>query len=84
MADSRSLNLMRLGLSFSVFLDATVVRLLLVPATMELLGDRNWLIPKWLDQLLPQIHVERVQMDDGTKQDSLVDAIADGVTDEKD
>jgi len=29
-----------------------------VPATMELLGDRNWWIPKWLDRVLPRIHVE--------------------------
>jgi RND superfamily putative drug exporter len=41
-----------------VFLDATVVRMLLVPATMELLGDRNWWLPRWLDRLLPKIDVE--------------------------
>jgi RND superfamily putative drug exporter len=35
-----------------------LVRLVLVPATMELLGDRNWWIPKWLDRILPRIHVE--------------------------
>jgi len=39
-------------------LDATIVRLLLVPATMELLGDRNWWIPRWLDRILPKINVE--------------------------
>jgi RND superfamily putative drug exporter len=38
--------------------DATVVRMVLVPATMELLGDRNWWIPKWLDRVLPHINVE--------------------------
>jgi RND superfamily putative drug exporter len=42
----------------AVLLDATVVRLLLVPATMELLGDRNWWLPRWLDRLLPHIDVE--------------------------
>jgi RND superfamily putative drug exporter len=41
-----------------VLLDATIVRMLLVPATMELLGDRNWWIPKWLDRILPKIDVE--------------------------
>jgi RND superfamily putative drug exporter len=41
-----------------VFLDATVVRMVLVPATMELLGDRNWWLPKWLDRILLTIHVE--------------------------
>jgi putative drug exporter of the RND superfamily len=40
----------RLGLAVAVFLDATVVRMLLVPATMELLGDRNWWLPRWLDR----------------------------------
>ena len=41
-----------------MLLDATIVRMLLVPATMELLGDRNWWIPKWLDRILPHIDVE--------------------------
>ena len=40
------------------FIDATVVRMVLVPATMELLGNRNWWIPKWLDRILPHVHVE--------------------------
>ena len=42
----------------AVFLDATFVRMLLVPATMELLGARNWWLPKWLDRILPHIDVE--------------------------
>ena len=41
-----------------VLVDATVVRMVLVPATMELLGDRNWWIPKWLDRVLPHLNVE--------------------------
>ena len=36
----------------------TVVRLVLVPATMELLGDRNWWMPAWLDRILPNVNVE--------------------------
>jgi RND superfamily putative drug exporter len=54
----RTVKLMGFGLALAVFLDATVVRMLLVPATMELLGDRNWWIPRWLDRLLPTINVE--------------------------
>jgi RND superfamily putative drug exporter len=54
----RTIKLMGVGLSSAVLLDATVVRMLLVPATMELLGDRNWWLPKWLDRLLPKIDVE--------------------------
>jgi RND superfamily putative drug exporter len=41
-----------------VFLDASVVRMLLVPATMQLLGDRNWWLPRWLQKVLPRIDVE--------------------------
>jgi uncharacterized membrane protein YdfJ with MMPL/SSD domain len=48
---------MGFGLAVAVFMDATIVRTLLVPATMRLLGDRNWYLPRWL-QWLPQIHVE--------------------------
>ena len=54
----RVVKLMGLGLAVAVLLDATVVRMLLVPATMELLGDRNWWLPRWLDRVLPVIHVE--------------------------
>ena len=43
-----------LGLATAVFLDATLVRLVLVPATMKLLGDANWWLPAWLDRLLPK------------------------------
>jgi RND superfamily putative drug exporter len=54
----RVIKLFGLGLAVAVLLDATVVRMLLVPATMELLGDRNWWLPRWLDRLLPEINVE--------------------------
>ena len=47
-----------LGLAVAVLIDATVVRLLLVPATMELLGDKNWWLPRWLDKILPDVAVE--------------------------
>jgi len=58
LGDDRQLKLFGLGLAIAVLLDATIVRMVLVPATMELLGDRNWWIPKWLDRILPNIHVE--------------------------
>ena len=58
LGDDRQLKLFGLGLAVAVLIDATVVRMLLVPATMELLGDRNWWIPRWLDRLLPNIDVE--------------------------
>ena len=43
-----------LGLAVAILIDATVVRLVLVPAVMELLGRANWWLPAWLDRLLPQ------------------------------
>jgi putative drug exporter of the RND superfamily len=56
--NDRVVKLMGTGLAVAVFLDATIVRMLLVPATMELLGDRNWWLPRWLDRILPDIDVE--------------------------
>ena len=47
-----------LGLAVAVLVDATIVRLVLVPATMELLGDANWWLPRWLDTVLPSIRIE--------------------------
>ncbi|WP_229022796.1 MMPL family transporter [Actinomarinicola tropica] len=56
--NDRVVKLMGTGLATAILLDATIVRMLLVPATMELLGDRNWWLPRWLDRLLPTLDVE--------------------------
>jgi putative drug exporter of the RND superfamily len=56
--DNRIIKMFGLGLASAVFLDATLVRMLLVPATMELLGARNWWLPRWLDRILPTLNVE--------------------------
>ncbi len=56
--DDRIIKLFGLGLALAVFLDASLVRLLLVPATMELLGSRNWWLPRWLDRIVPNLNVE--------------------------
>ncbi len=58
-----------IGLAAAVLIDATLVRMVLVPATMELLGDRNWWLPGWLDRLLPRINV------DGPADPADVDAV---------
>ncbi len=58
LGDDRNLKLFGLGMAVAVFVDATVVRMVLVPATMELLGARNWWLPKWLDRILPRLDVE--------------------------
>ncbi len=57
-ADVAFLKLAGLGMATAVFVDATIVRMVLVPATMELLGERNWWMPRWLDRILPNIDVE--------------------------
>ena len=58
LGEGRELKLFGLGLAVAVLIDATIVRMVLVPATMELLGDRNWWIPKFFDRLLPHVDVE--------------------------
>ena len=52
------LKLFGIGLASAIFLDATLVRMVLVPAVMQLLDDRNWWIPSWLEKVLPQLEVE--------------------------
>jgi RND superfamily putative drug exporter len=52
------LKLFGIGLASAIFLDATLVRMVLVPAVMQLLGDRNWWIPSWLERILPRLEVE--------------------------
>ena len=54
------LKLFGIGLASAIFLDATVVRMVLVPAVMQLLGKRNWWFPDWLQRILPDLDVERV------------------------
>ncbi|HKH22820.1 MAG TPA: MMPL family transporter [Solirubrobacterales bacterium] len=53
------LKLFGIGLASAIFLDATVVRMVLVPAVMQLLGKWNWWIPDWLERILPRLDVER-------------------------
>jgi RND superfamily putative drug exporter len=47
-----------IGLAAAALVDATIIRMVLVPATMELLGDRTWWLPGWLDRILPRVRAE--------------------------
>jgi RND superfamily putative drug exporter len=58
LAEDAVVKMMGVGLATAVFLDATIVRVVLVPATMRLLGDANWWLPGWLDRILPHLDVE--------------------------
>jgi putative drug exporter of the RND superfamily len=53
------LKLMGVGMATAILVDATVIRLMLVPAVMQLLGRATWWIPRWLDGVLPRLDVER-------------------------
>ncbi len=69
LGDDRGLKLFGLGLAAAVLVDATVVRMVLVPATMELLGAANWWFPRWLDRLLPRFHIEGRQISPPSEPD---------------
>jgi RND superfamily putative drug exporter len=53
-----TVKMLGLGLATAILVDATVVRMVLVPATMKLMGDANWWLPAWLDRLLPTIDLD--------------------------
>jgi RND superfamily putative drug exporter len=58
LGDDPTIKMMGLGLATAILVDATIVRMVLVPATMKLMGDANWWLPAWLDRLLPTIHID--------------------------
>ncbi len=57
--DDRAMKLFGFSLATAVFLDAFVVRCLLLPAVLHLLGERTWALPGWLERRLPNIAIER-------------------------
>jgi putative drug exporter of the RND superfamily len=58
LGDERTLKEFGLGLAVAIFLDALVVRCMMLPAVLELLGPRTWWLPGWIDARLPQINIE--------------------------
>jgi putative drug exporter of the RND superfamily len=59
LSDERALQMLGLGLAAAILIHSTLVRLVIVPATMQLLGDRNWWLPGWLDRILPTVNLEQ-------------------------
>ena len=57
----RTIQLFGVGLASAIFIDATVIRSVLVPALMQTFGDKNWYLPKWLDRILPKVHLEDLE-----------------------
>ena len=72
-----TVKMLGVGMATAIFLDATVVRMVLVPATMALLGRLNWWLPAWLARVLPTIDVEGTPVDIPA---SLLDDQADDLT----
>jgi RND superfamily putative drug exporter len=65
----RVLKVFGLGLAASIFIDASLVRMILVPSVMELLGRANWYMPAWLDRIVPTLGVEvDTEVDGGMPQ----------------
>jgi RND superfamily putative drug exporter len=58
LGDARVIKLFGIGLATAVFLDAFVVRTVVVPSLMHVLGKSNWYFPKWLDRITPQVSIE--------------------------
>jgi RND superfamily putative drug exporter len=52
------LKVIGVGMAAAIFIDATVVRMLLVPAVMHVLGKANWWMPQWLDRRIPELAIE--------------------------
>jgi putative drug exporter of the RND superfamily len=61
--EDRIIKLFGLGLSAAIFIDAVIIRSVLVPAVMQLFGRRAWWLPAWLDRTLPRLHVEPAEGD---------------------
>ena len=58
LGDDPTTKMFGLGLATAILVDATIVRIILVPATMTLMGDANWWLPRWLDRRLPAIDID--------------------------
>jgi RND superfamily putative drug exporter len=57
-SDTVFLKLLGIGMATAILVDATMVRMVLVPAVMQLLGGANWWLPQWLDRILPRLDPE--------------------------
>jgi RND superfamily putative drug exporter len=59
LSDSRMLQQMGFGMAVAIFVDAVVIRCLIVPAAMQLMGRHAWWLPRWLGRALPSVRLER-------------------------
>ena len=71
-AESTMIRPMGFGLAFGVLVDAFLVRLLLIPAVLRLLGKGAWWLPSWLDRVLPNVDVEGSSLERGQRKQEVV------------
>jgi RND superfamily putative drug exporter len=73
LGDNRVVKLIGIGLASAIFIDAFILRTILVPAMMHLIGKANWYFPKWLDRITPRVSVEAA--DDGWDPDEAAEGM---------
>ncbi len=73
--DDVTVKMFGLGLATAVFIDATLVRMVLVPSTMSLLGSANWWLPRWLDRILPHMDLEGGHFETGSVSDAEIEQL---------
>jgi putative drug exporter of the RND superfamily len=73
LGDNRVVKLIGIGLASAIFIDAFILRTILVPAMMHLIGKANWYFPKWLDKITPRVSVEAA--DDGWDPDEAAEGM---------
>ena len=72
--DQSAVKMLALGMAVAVLIDASLVRMILVPAIMALLGAHAWWMPRWLDPVLPQLHLEGSEVAAAASEASFVGA----------
>jgi RND superfamily putative drug exporter len=58
LSDQNAVKMLAIGMAVAVLIDASIVRMILVPAVMALLGAHAWWMPRWLEPVLPRLHLE--------------------------
>jgi RND superfamily putative drug exporter len=69
LGDARVIKLFGIGLASAIFLDAFVVRTVLVPAVMHLVGRSNWYYPSWLERITPRLSIDAAEPDEPAQTD---------------
>jgi RND superfamily putative drug exporter len=69
-----TVKMLAIGMAFAVLIDASLVRMCLVPSIMSLLGSRAWWMPHWMEPVVPQLHLEGSPAEAAAPEPALADA----------